>query len=105
MVHFGTPPSDRKKYADKATEMYAESAEILKNTAIKNPPETLEADLCERLYKWVTKNGIECRRLEPKDNFRKPERLGRSPDDGDGFVLAMAPDFVFEQKALEWEFS
>lgn len=96
-VHFNGTPADATAYADNAANLYGEAAETLKGIAVINPPETLEVDLTERRYKWVNKGGIAVKQLEPKDDFRKPTRAGRSPDDGDGFVLAIAPDHVVQQ--------
>ena len=93
LVHFGGTPRDGEAYADVATEMYAECAETLKGLAIRFAPATLEADLCDRRYKWINKAGVEVKKLEPKELFRKDK--GRSPDDGDGFVLAAGPDHLF----------
>ena len=98
-VHFNGTPYDGKAFADLATEMYAETAETLKGIALINPPEALEVDLTERRFRWVNHSGVAVKRLEPKEDFRKPERAGRSPDDGDGCVLAMAPDHIFRKKA------
>jgi hypothetical protein len=98
MVHFGGTPRDQKAYADRATEMYAHAAESLKGLAILRPPAPLEADLCERKYAWVNKSGVEVRQLEAKKLFRK--RQLRSPDDGDGFVLCVAPDFLFSARPM-----
>lgn len=94
-VHFNGTPSaaNEHRYADKATELYAEAAETLKGLALEDPPALLEGDLTERTYKWMNRKGVSVKRLEPKDDFKK--RIGHSPDDGDGFVLAVAPDFVF----------
>lgn len=89
-VHFNGVAADASAYADCAANMYAEAAETLKGIAVINPPELLEGDLTERRYKWVNKSGVAVKQLEPKDDFRK--RQGRSPDDGDGFVLAVVPD-------------
>jgi hypothetical protein len=36
------------------------------------------------------------KKLEEKKKFKK--RMKRSPDDGDGFVMAVAPDFLFARK-------
>lgn len=94
-VHFNGSAHDQASYLDIATEMYAETAESLKGICVIDPPETLEADLCERLYGWRNLAGVAVKKLESKDEFRKPTRVGRSPDDGDGFVLAVAPDFCF----------
>lgn len=98
-VYFNGTPHDEKAYADIATEMYGEAAETLKGIAVLRPPETLEVDLTERKYDWVNKAGVSVKRLESKEVFRKPDRAGRSPDDGDGFVLAVAPDHLFKPKA------
>lgn len=89
-VHFNGVAADPNAYADCAANMYAEAAETLKGIAVLRPPELLEGDLTERRYKWVNKAGVAVKQLEPKDDFRK--RQGRSPDDGDGFVLAVVPD-------------
>jgi hypothetical protein len=92
-VHFNAAPYEWEAYADLATELYGGAGEGLKRLALVDPPEELEADLCERTYSWANKSGIAVKRLETKDEFKK--RVGRSPDDGDGFVLAVAPDYVF----------
>lgn len=92
-VHNNGKARNEKKYADLVTEMYAETAETLKGVRVVSPPNELEEDLCDRKYDWVNKNGAEVKCLEPKKMFRK--RNHRSPDDGDGFVLCAAPDFLF----------
>lgn len=94
-VHFNGAPYHGEAVADMATEMYVQAAESIKGLAITEPPGELEADLCERSYRWANWRGVAVKRLEPKDDFKR--RMGRSPDDGDGFVLAVAPDFIFEQ--------
>lgn len=86
-------PHDQKAYADLVTEMYAEAGETLKGLCIESAPSELEQDLTERKYKWVNKSGVSVKKLEPKADFKK--RVKRSPDDGDGFVLAIAPDHIF----------
>lgn len=100
-VQFGGTPYDEIAYADLVTEMYDDAAEALKSLALTDVPDELEADLCERTYRWANRAGRAVKRLEPKDDrsatsFRR--RLGRSPDDGDGFVLAVASDFIFEPR-------
>jgi len=74
--------------------MYAEAAETLNGVGVVNAPPELEDDLTDRRYEWRNRAGVAVRVLEPKDEFRK--RRKRSPDDGDGFVLAAAPDYLFE---------
>ena len=93
-ANFGGVPRDGSKYADLAAEMYAETAETLAGYTVRNPPPLLEEDLTDRLYTFVNKAGLTVRKLEDKDIFRK-RHGGRSPDDGDGFVLAAAPDHIF----------
>jgi hypothetical protein len=100
-VHFGGKPSDEANYYDCGTEMYAVAAEILKAVKVVNAPERLGTDLTERLYEWRIREGIAVKKLEDKVSFRKSERIGWSPDDGDGFVLCVAPDHLFAQ---EWDF-
>ena len=95
-VNFGTPPQDTKAFANTITELYAQAAETLKGVALKNPPPELEEDLCERTYAWVNASGISVKRLEDKDDFRKRHE-GRSPDDGDGFVMAVAGEFLLKR--------
>lgn len=99
-VHNNGTPHDEKAFANLGTEMYAHSAESLKGLAILGPvPEALEADLCERTFSWVNKGGVDVKVLTPKDQFRK-DHNGRSPDDGDGFALAVAPDFLFAKRKI-----
>lgn len=96
-VQFGSNAMDRKNYDNKITELYAEAAETLKGIRVDNPPPELKTDLCERRWDWINSRGKQLRALEPKDRFRG--RHGRSPDDGDGFCLCVAPDHVF---VFEW---
>ena len=101
-VHFGGTPYDGSAYYDLATEMMAEAAESLKGLRLHRPPEELEADLCERLYDWVNRAGVSVKKIESKRDLRRPQRLGRSPDDGDGMLLCVAPDHLFGPAALEY---
>jgi hypothetical protein len=96
-VHFGGA-THSPDYYHLVTEMYAEAAESLKGIAVIDPPPSLESDLCDREYDWRNKAGKDTKILEDKASFRK--RKKRSPDDGDGFVLAVAPDFLF--RSQEW---
>ena len=98
-MDFGTPPKDEKAFANVVTELYAQTAETLKGVRIENPPNELEADLCERIYEWVNRSGISVKILEEKSAFKKRHE-GRSPDDGDGFVLCAAPEFVFGRRKI-----
>lgn len=94
-VHNNSVATDAESYADKVTEMYAEASEALKGLRLHNPPAELEQDLTERLYKWAAVKGVTVKRLEPKADFKK--RIKRSPDDGDGLVLCLGPDHIFDK--------
>lgn len=94
-VHFGGNPHDGKQYDNLVTEMYFETAETLKGIRIVNPPEALETDLTMRTWEPVNRSGKELRQLIAKKIFKKEIR--RSPDDGDGFVLCVAPDHCFKR--------
>lgn len=91
--HFNGTPNDEAAFADCITEWTADAAESLKGLSVENPPEELKADLCEREYEWVNREGKAVKKLEDKKGFKK--RVHRSPDDGDGFVLAVALDHLF----------
>lgn len=105
-VHNNGKPSDKDKYADLVTEMYAYAGEALKVLRLDSPSPKLERDLCERKYTYVIKtekadlsNGmhpktrLDVKELVSKDKFK--DKFKESPDDGDGFVLAVAPDRIF----------
>lgn len=96
-VNFGVPARDGKAYANTVTELYAQAGEALKGICVGKPPEALESDLCERTYDWVNQSGVEVKKLEEKKVFKKRHE-GRSPDDGDGFVLCVAPEFLFGKR-------
>jgi hypothetical protein len=89
-------PHDPKAFADLGTEMYWHAAESLKALALERPPDALEADLCERTWDWVKVGGYDVKQLEAKKVFKK-RHDGRSPDDGDGLALAVAPDHLFRR--------
>lgn len=94
-VQFGSSPYDKNSYADLVTEMYFEAKETIQGIRMIDPPETLEGDLTLREWEPVNRQGKELKKLEDKiKSFRK--RLRRSPDDGDGFVLCVAPDYCFK---------
>lgn len=95
-VHFGGRVSEPKKYYNLATEMYFYAGQSLKVLSITNPPPDLEVDICERTYKHygVSKNKkhIDVKKIQTKEKFK--EIYHRSPDYGDGFVLAVVADEI-----------
>lgn len=101
-VHFASSALEEGSFADIITECYAHLGESLKGLKVMSPPEELEADLTDRNFEFVNRQGKTLKRLEPKEAFRKrhvsaEHPNGRSPDDGDGVALAAAPDFIFNQ--------
>ena len=103
-VAFGSLPRDEEQYADLVTEMYAAADEVLSVTCIDpaNTPPLLKRDLTERKYGYVLKGDREVKKLEKKDQFKKRTK-GQSPDDGDGGVLALAPERLFESPVEEYK--
>ncbi len=93
-IHFNASPHNEIAWANLITEIYGAAAETLRGIVVENPPEELEEDLTSREYEWKNRKGVEVKALEVKAKFKK--RIRRSPDDGDGFVLSIAPDYLFE---------
>jgi hypothetical protein len=91
-VHFGGSAKDSATYDDLATQIYFEAKETLLGIRLINPPEALESDLTLREWEPVNRAGRELKKLQDKKAFRK--EINRSPDDGDGFVLCVAPDHI-----------
>lgn len=101
-VYFGASGDavqEADKYYDVITELTADVAETLLGVTILDPHATLQQDLC--LREWSPRNvhGRFVRKLNNKGEFKHDH--GRSPDHGDGFVLAAASEFFF--KSDEWE--
>ncbi len=92
-VHFNGVPYDADKFADRATEMYFHAGDSLQVVTIGNHAPSLQDDLCSRRYKNVTKSGKDVKKLRSKEEFKA--EFKRSPDHGDGFALAVAPQFIF----------
>ena len=98
-VHNGATPYDPHSFYNLGTEMYYHGGEALKAIQLDSPPAALEIDLCERPYEYRKLKGVDVKILEDKEKFRK--RFSRSPDDGDGFVLAVAPDHLFRSNEVQ----
>lgn len=96
-VGFGTVASDPTSYYNLVTELYAEADGVLSRSRILTPSDELREDLTDR--KLVYRQGQNKRyvqKTEEKDDFKKRHQ-GRSPDDGDGAVLALAPEHIFKR--------
>lgn len=95
-VHFNGKPQympvsaerDNIQPKDMVTQLYFDASERLKRIALIDPPDELEIDLTERTFKVVLVKGVDKLKLEDKEKFRDLQG-GRSPDDGDAFVLAV----------------
>jgi hypothetical protein len=98
-VHFNAAPHNEIAFGNLITEIYADVAESLKGIIVENPPEELAEDLTARKYEWRNRKGVEVKVLEQKEGFKK--RIKRSPDDGDGFVLAVASKHLFTKPQQE----
>lgn len=92
---FGGSARESNKYYDAITEWTADVGETLKSISIIDAPNELQEDICEREYRYRNRGGKQVRKLEEKIEFRN--RIGRSPDDGDGFTLALASDFLIQK--------
>lgn len=99
-IHFNGTPRDEKAYHYWITEAMADVAESLKGLAVRNAPNELQSDLCERKYEWKNWKGVSVKQLEEKEKFRKRQNPERSPDDGDGFVLACVSDFLLDDEDI-----
>jgi hypothetical protein len=96
-VSFGNNPIEENLHKDTITELYHHASETLKYISIEKSPSNnyLEADLTRRIYGYAKRGGRDVYKLEKKEDFRKRE--GRSPDFGDAFVLAVAPERLFDE--------
>jgi len=105
-AHFNSRPYDQEAFFDLATEIYYHAAEALKTLRLDGPPSALEAEICERPFVWRKKAiegiSVDVKKLRDKEEFRKAHQ--RSPDDGDGLSLCLAPDYVFETSFVDIKF-
>jgi hypothetical protein len=85
-INFGGRAKDYKQYANVVTEMYFECKKKLESVSIPND-KFLKQDLTGRKYGYKIIKGKVKKVLEKKADFKK--RYHRSPDDGDGCVLAL----------------
>ncbi|CAM4160245.1 hypothetical protein [Deinococcus marmoris] len=98
-VGFGEVATDPTSYYNLSTELYAEADAVLARTRIATPSDELRDDLTDRrLYYRHGRDKRYVQKAEEKDDFKK--RHKRSPDDGDGAVMALAPARLFEPQAV-----
>jgi hypothetical protein len=100
-IQFGESAKDRHVYADIITQLYAEAAETLKGIRVERVPAFLKVDLTERPYEYINRAGVTLKKLQDKEIFRKKNK-NRSPDDGDGFVLAVAPEHALNRHEIRF---
>lgn len=89
-----------EQWLDLNTAVYMAASEMLKVIALIDPPEHLEEDLTERRLKGTMYQERWIKKLESKDDFKKKHE-GRSPDDGDGLVLAICPIEVLQPQEVK----
>lgn len=98
-VLFNGTPKDPGQYANPITEMTDKAGEALKYLRLDGVPEVLLEDLTERTYDYALYKGVlEVKQLQSKKEFKRTHD-GRSPDDGDGYVLCASPDYLFLKPA------
>ena len=101
-VSFGGGPHDGKLYDDIVTEMYAHAGKVIGSLRLENVPDQLDGDLTERAFGFVYRDARIVKRIEKKEDFKKRIKPQRSPDNGDGFVLCVAPDFLFRNRTISF---
>lgn len=84
-VNFGEKAINDDRYSNKRAEMWGEACEWIKGQVELINDEELADDLCSVNKDYDSKGRL---RLEPKDKVK--ERIGRSPDKADAFVLTFA---------------
>lgn len=92
-IQFQETADTPEEYADLITELYDSAANMLTYIKISDAPDLLVSDLSGRQYTYVTRRGRPLKQLVNKETFRRTNK--RSPDDGDGFVLAVTPEHMF----------
>lgn len=91
-------PNDPNTFSNLVTEMYASVDEVMKVIKFHKVGKNLMRDLTTRKFGYVTRNDRDVKEIEGKPKF-KQRNSGQSPDDGDGAVLAMAPERLFKNVA------
>lgn len=97
-VNFDGVPSKGRDYLNLATEMYYHLGAAMQRLKVRNAPKSLRSDVCTRAYGWGMRKGYSVKVLTPKESFKKEHN--RSPDDGDGAALAVAPSHILRLKPL-----
>lgn len=86
-VNAGARAGDEKTYARKDAEMWGGMKEFLKGGAELPDDAELREELTARQYGYTPLLAMQ---LEKKDDLKKPDRLGRSPDTADALAMTFA---------------
>ena len=81
-INFGANPINKEKYVNKASEMWFNLADLIKEIDIPNNRD-LKSELCSRQYSYDNRGR---RKVEPKDEYKK-RKNGVSPDLADALLL------------------
>lgn len=84
-INFGQTPTD-PQYASKRVELYCRARDWLNTGCLPPDDHLLASDLAAPVY-WIDEKSQRIK-IQDKDDLRA--ELGRSPDDGDAFVLTFA---------------
>lgn len=99
-VLFNESATNSSEFANAITELYYWAGQAMHYVNVVDPPEYLQDDLCERTFVWRVLKGQDVKRLTPKEEFRTVNK--RSPDDGDGAALALAPERAVTGGTIQW---
>ena len=92
-VQFQEVAESPEEYANIITQLYDAATSMLSYIRVSDASDALVGDLSGRTFEYKTQRGRPLKALVDKETFRKQN--GRSPDDGDGFVLAVSPEHLF----------
>lgn len=95
-VNAGARAADVTTYASKGAEMWGEMKEYLKGGAELPDDAELREELTARQYGFTHLQQIQ---LEKKEDLKKPDRLGRSPDTADALALTFAETVAPRRRA------
>lgn len=85
-VNFGAASSNPDQWANRRTELWWRMRDWIKDEAAWDPDETIEEELLASRFKPHGEGII----LQPKEDLKKEENLGRSPDRADALAVAVS---------------